>query len=532
MLDKQFVQGNYKTELDKKIMQCDVIKKTATIPLNEEINLANRGVRIVITKRGNQIIIAIKKDNNKIPQESINKVLNNGLIPQEILYLQVTIAYELFKKHNISLKDNKNVIFTGYGEGGKIATILATFNNTRVRCFFDHYPINIRSIADFLPNDTAIDAGSFSYNLESSKANAIKTASLLAFAIGFCLRITNPIILCVSLTIKFVRVFIQDVKKENHNLKWIDFFTKLENEKIIKNVTSAMALITNPQDSSGHLYYAGIDIPETKVTDVLGKIGINGYPTTYIVGEIIENNTLFDISGGNISPATCKVNYEAFIKISLLVDLLEYKIERIDGEFIFLNSKKGESIVFLVKGNKIIKEMFLYPSASRLPVEEEIHLFKELITASSLDKANIGDLVYKQSTGYASRAVIYKSVKNAVVNHMIIDTSSEPLNFCNFFITLFDFFKIVQTNYKSKKNTNEKIGYYFTDKDTTAVQVNLTLNIGVDVDNARSEAEHFFYMTKNKAANKKIDPYVAASIMKKIFSTNNEKWVIGDEFIV
>ncbi|MDR3259614.1 MAG: hypothetical protein LBT51_08420 [Fusobacteriaceae bacterium] len=78
MLDKEFVQGNYKTELDKKIMQCYVIKKTATIPLNKEINLANRGVRIVITKRCNQIIIAIKKDNNKMPQESINKRLNKG----------------------------------------------------------------------------------------------------------------------------------------------------------------------------------------------------------------------------------------------------------------------------------------------------------------------------------------------------------------------------------------------------------------------------------------------------------------------
>jgi hypothetical protein len=536
--NKEVFQKKIKPLLDNEIKENNSINNITQIPLDEKINLENRGIRVVIAKKNDKIIIAIKKNNAIKKNESINKMLNNGVLPEEVLYLHDLISDKL-SSYNI---DNKNIILTGYGEGGKIAAILSIINNVEAKCFYDTYPTNLGTIVDFLPNDTALIAGEYAYTENKLKKVVWDFAkNTVAALIGGRKFLTKSKSILVTATI--IRILKMGATYRNLvllNNRWVIYFDKLEFNKILKN-----------------LKYFEMDKKKYENGEIGGEVLESSESIEFFTSAETDENSIIidsiniaavDLDNFKIEKIKGKVNKivpyhvdrNSHIKITLLQDILEYEIYYGNKDYLVFLKRSNSSeigdeyVIFKISGNTIIEELYAknvkYNSQlfGRINdyVEKAIiiNILKRLVSKSKNEDIGIAGISYYlyRDTKNPSFSVEMNNIKNSVIVNFDL-SSNDPLNFCYSFLILLDYFKLIQTNFNNKKNAKESIGHYFPVGGSHPISATLTLYIKEDEDNAKNEMIHFPYIGDNGWIKQEINGNFIASVLKRVFSSKNEK---------
>jgi hypothetical protein len=232
----------------------------------------------------------------------------------------------------------------------------------------------------------------------------------------------------------------------------------------------------------------------------------------------------------------------AFIKISLLTDIFDYKIYYNDNKYIILvkgmNSGNEDYIIFLMNGNIIEKEMFAGKSRAYVKEELLINILKELTNVSSLEDIKIPGLVLIEDKIDVNITYFSLELSNGNYLQLEFDLSNRGhLDFCDLFVVLMDYFKVMQESYTSKKNKVENIGYYFRKYDKTEnhpTSMDLSSSGFVpDTDNIKNEMIHFPYMGDDGWIKPEINVNFIGSVLKRVFSEKDKKlkWELweGDE---
>jgi hypothetical protein len=314
----------------------DVIKENLAnlkdVTFIRKVSLTGKQLKVVIVRKKDKsdkkIIFAI---NNNSLLSSVDEDLNSGHIPQEVMSL-LSLCNEI-------ILDNPNyeIIFTGCGVAGKIATILGMIYSTKSQSYYVYKPSNISSIIDFTEKDVENINSNLNYlnlwelekereNMELTIESVLITGALLSLASGGAL--TIPFVVLTLTKIIFFAILGSYIFKyaSKGPLNPVKLFMKkLYDSGIISNL--------NEEDNKKH-YKSNI---------ILGLVSDKCFEKIYTISDGQKNLKIGFISYITILYLTTIYKFS----IDIFEDLGDYTLIRTNRANIYLDSKTNEILKIL-----------------------------------------------------------------------------------------------------------------------------------------------------------------------------------------